>query len=160
MSNLHYFHRDWIEPSTETIETDVCIYGGTSGGMAAAVTVAQSGLRVVVLQPGKHVGGMTSGGLGWTDFGRKYVIGGLSRSFYNQVGRHYGRNEEWRFEPRVAEAVYGAWIAEHGIDVRYGQYLDTVESDERRIVSIALLGGLTGILGLDPCVSFLNAQLL
>ena len=142
MSNLHYFHRDWIEPTTDIIETDVCIYGGSSGGMAAAVTVARAGLRVVVLQPGKHVGGMTSGGLGWTDFGRKHVIGGLSRSFYNQVGRHYGRDEEWQFEPHVAEAVYRSWITEEGIDVRYGQYLDTVESDEGCIVSITLLGGL------------------
>ncbi len=142
MSNLKYFHRDWIEPTTEIIETDVCIYGGSSGGVAAAVTVARAGLRVVILQPGQHIGGMTTGGLGWTDFGRKYVIGGLSRSFYNQVGRHYGQNEEWQFEPHVADAVFNAWISENGIDVRYGQYLDTVESIDQRIVSITLLGGL------------------
>jgi len=142
MSNLHYFHRDWVEPSTDTIETDVCIYGASSGGVAAAVTVAKAGLRVVVLQPGKHVGGMTTGGLGWTDFGRKHVIGGLSRTFYNQVGQHYGLEDEWQFEPSVAEAVYAGWIAEHGIDVRYGHYLESVESDERRIVSITMLGGL------------------
>jgi len=142
MSNLHYFHRDWVEPSTDTIETDVCIYGASSGGVAAAVTVAKAGLRVVVLQPGKHVGGMTTGGLGWTDFGRKHVIGGLSRTFYNQVGQHYGLEDEWQFEPSVAEAVYAGWIAEHGIDVRYSHYLESDESDERRIVAITLLGGL------------------
>ena len=142
MSDLHYYHRDWIEPTSDIIDTDVCIYGGSSGGIAAAVTVARAGLGVVVLQPGKHIGGMTSGGLGWTDFGRKHVIGGLSRSFYNQVGGHYGLEEEWQFEPHVAEVVYNAWIAEEGIDVRYSQYLDTVASDDRRIVSISLLGGL------------------
>jgi len=142
MSNLHYFQRDWIEASTETIETDVCIYGGTSGGIAAAVTVAKRGLRVVVLQPGKHIGGMTSGGLGWTDFGRKYVIGGLSYRFYEQVGKHYGRGEEWQFEPRVAEAVYGRWVEESGVDVRYCQYLEAVEMDGQRVHAITLLGGL------------------
>ncbi len=64
MSNLKYFHRDWIEPTTEIIETDVCIYGGSSGGIAAAVTVTRAGLRVVILQPGQHIGGMTTGGTG------------------------------------------------------------------------------------------------
>ena len=142
MSNLHYFQRDWIEPSTEDIKVDVCIYGGTSGGVAAAVTAAKRGLRVVVLQPGKHIGGMTSGGLGWTDFGRKYVIGGLSYTFYEQVGKHYGLDEEWQFEPRVAEQVYGRWVEESGVDVRYCQYLDAVEMDGQRVGAIALLGGL------------------
>ncbi len=142
MSSLHYYDPSWIESTSETIETDVCIYGGTSGGIAAAVTVARSGLRVVVLQPGKHIGGMTSGGLGWTDFGRKHVIGGLSRSFYQQVGRHYGLAEEWQFEPGVAEAVYGRWVDEHGIDVRCCQFLDSVESDAQQLRAIVLLGGL------------------
>lgn len=142
MSNLHYYHPDWIQSTDETLDTDVCIYGASSGGIAAAVTAARSGLSVVVLQPGKHVGGMTTGGLGWTDFGRKHVIGGLSRTFYHQVGSHYGLDEEWQFEPHVAEAVYAAWIDEHGIDVRCGQYLDAVEMDGQRIASIALLGGL------------------
>lgn len=99
MSNLHYYHPDWIQSTDETLDTDVCIYGASSGGIAAAVTAARSGLSVVVLQPGKHVGGMTTGGLGWTDFGRKHVIGGLSRTFYHQVGSHYGLDEEWQFEP-------------------------------------------------------------
>ena len=141
-SNLHYFQPDWIEPSSETIETDICVYGGTSGGIAAAVTATARGLRVVILQPGKHLGGMTSGGLGWTDFGRKYVIGGLSRTFYAEVGKHYGLDEEWQFEPRVAEAVYERWVKTHGVDVRFCQYLDTVQIDGRRITSISCLGGL------------------
>ena len=141
-SNLHYYHPDWIEPSSERIETDLCVYGGSSGGIAAAVTAARRGLRVVVLQPGKHLGGMTSGGLGWTDFGRKYVIGGLSRTFYQEIGSHYGLAEEWQFEPRVAEAVYERWLADSGVDSRLCQYLDTVEMHGQRITGLTLLGGL------------------
>ena len=79
MSNLHYFKREWITPSDQTLNVDIAIYGGTAAGIIAAVTAAQRGKSVVVLQPGKHVGGMTTGGLGWTDFGRKHVIDVLGR---------------------------------------------------------------------------------
>src|SRR5437867_12303341 len=63
-------------------KVDVCIYGGTAGGVAAAVTVSKEGKSVILIEPGRHLGGMSSGGLGQTDFGNKQVIGGLS-----QIGR-------------------------------------------------------------------------
>ncbi len=142
-SELHYYKSDWIKPDSRTLEADLCIYGGSSAGVTAAVTAAKRGRRVVLLQPGLHLGGLSSGGLGWTDFGKKHVIGGLSRQFYREVGKHYGQDEEWRFEPSVAEAVYERWIKAHDIAVHRAQYLDRVEMDGRRIVSITLLGGLT-----------------
>jgi hypothetical protein len=142
---LHYFHPDWISDTDERLTADVCIYGGSSAGCAAAYTAAGQGLSVVLLQPGKHLGGLTSGGLGWTDFGRKHVIGGLSRRFYKQAGEHYGHadgEEEWRFEPKVAEAIFERWIAESDVTLRRCQYLDGVEMDGQRITAITLLGGL------------------
>jgi len=141
-SNLHYFSRDWITPTDEALDADVCVYGGNAAGVAAAVTAARQGLRVVLLQPGKHLGGMTSGGLGWTDFGRKHVIGGLSRTFYREAGRAYGLDEEWRFEPHVAQAIFQRWVDDAGVDVRLCQYLDAVAMDGPRIARITLLGGL------------------
>ena len=60
-------------------KVDVCVYGGTAGGVAAAVTVSKEGKSVILIEPGRHLGGMSSGGLGQTDFGNKQVIGGLSR---------------------------------------------------------------------------------
>lgn len=142
MSGLHYYQPDWITASDEDLAADVCIYGATSGGVAAAVTVAGAGLRVVLLQPGQHIGGMTSGGLGWTDFGRKHVIGGLSRQFYREAGGQYGVDEEWRFEPHVAEAIYQRWLDNHGVEVRRAQYLDDVEMEGKRIAAVRLRGGL------------------
>ncbi len=143
MSNLHYFHRDWITPSDETIEADVCVYGGTAAGVVAAVTAAQRGKTAVLLNPGKHLGGMSSGGLGWTDFGRKHVIGGASHRFYQQVGKHYGHDEEWRFEPHVAEAVFKRMIADADVPVHHATYLDDVAMAGRRITALRCLGGLT-----------------
>lgn len=143
MSNLHYFHPDWIEPTDASLDVDVCVYGGTSAGVIAAVKSIRLGKRVVLLHPGKHLGGMTSGGLGWTDYGRKHVIGGISRQFYRDLGTHYGKDEEWHFEPHVAERQFETLVADADLDVRRCQYLDAIEMDRQRISRITMLGGLT-----------------
>ena len=143
MSNLHYFQRDWVENTDASLDVDVCVYGGTAGGVVAAVKAARLGKSVVLCQPGKHLGGMTTGGLGWTDFGRKHVIGGMSRQFYRDVGRRYGQDEQWRFEPSKARAVIDAMVEAAGVPVRLCQYLHTVAVENGRIVSITMLGGLT-----------------
>lgn len=142
MSDLHYFKAEWIQRSDERLAVDVCIYGGTSAGVIAAVEAVRQGKSTVILHPGKFIGGLTTGGLGWTDYGRKNVIGGLSREFYRRVGKHYGKEEEFQFEPKVASAVYDELIREHNVPIRLCQYLDQVEMDGRRIRAITLLGGL------------------
>ena len=49
------------------------------------VEAVRLGRKVVLIEPGKHLGGMTSGGLGWTDNGSTETIGGLSREFYQRA---------------------------------------------------------------------------
>ncbi len=142
MSDLHYFRADWIEKTDERLVVDVCVYGGSSAGVIAGVEAVRQGKSVVVLQPGKFIGGLTTGGLGWTDYGQKRVIGGLSRQFYRDVGKHYGVEDEFHFEPHVAAAVYDRWIREHNVPVRLCQYLERVEMEGRRIKAITLMGGL------------------
>jgi hypothetical protein len=142
VSDLHYFHPDWIVRTDRQLKTDICVYGGTSAGVIAAIKARKLGKQVVLLHPGKHVGGLTTGGLGWTDYGQKQVIGGLSREFYNRCGAAYGKEEEFRFEPHVATAVYEKWLSEHAVPVELGQYLDKVEMSGGRITAITLLGGL------------------
>ena len=70
---------------------DLVVYGGTAGGVITAVSAAREGLAVALLEPGRHLGGMVSGGLGWTDYGRKEVIGGYSLEFFERVGKKYGQ---------------------------------------------------------------------
>ncbi|MDA1087121.1 MAG: FAD-dependent oxidoreductase [Verrucomicrobia bacterium] len=141
---LRYFDPQWISPSSETVTCDVCVYGGTAAGVVAAVTALQRGHSVTLLHPGQFLGGMTTGGLGWTDFGHKEAIGGLSRRFYADLGAHYGKEEEWQFEPHVAQAVTDAWLQAHDVRVLRGQYLEGVELDAsvRKIRRIGLFGGL------------------
>lgn len=139
---LHYFRPDWVVPNDRRLDADLCIYGGTSAGLIAGYRAAQEGLSVVVLNPGHHLGGLTAGGLGWTDFGRQHVIGGLSRRFYERVGQKYGKDIEWQFEPSQATAVFEDLISESGVIVEVAQYLDAVEMEGRRIVAARMLGGL------------------
>ena len=77
---LRYYDDSWVRPTRETLHSDLCVYGGTAAGIMAAVAAHQMGKRAIVLHPGVFTGGMTTGGLGWTDLGNKAAIGGLSRS--------------------------------------------------------------------------------
>lgn len=112
---------------------DVVIYGATSGGVAAAVQLARLGRSVLLVEFGRHVGGLSAGGLGATDIGNKAAIGGLAREFYIAVGRCYGASEKWTFEPHVAEAVFHAWLDTANIAVHFEQRLARVTRDGLRI---------------------------
>jgi len=129
----------------QPLTRDVVVYGATSGGIVAAIQAKALGRSVVVVEPSRHLGGLTAGGLGATDIGNKKAIGGLSREFYRRIGRHYaepsawtrerpedyqnrrrapGEAEMWTFEPHVAERVYRDWLAEAGVEVVMGERLD------------------------------------
>src|SRR5689334_6162521 len=101
---------------------DVVVYGGTAGGAIAAVSAAREGLKTALLEPGTHIGGMVSGGLGWTDFGKKEVIGGIALEFYARIGQHYGMRRyghdvAWMHEPHVAETVFREMLKQAGVTV-------------------------------------------
>jgi hypothetical protein len=123
-----------------TAAYDIVVYGGTSGGIVAALQARAMGKTVLLIEPGAHIGGLTAGGLGATDIGNKSAIGGLSREFYRRVAAHYARDdawtrqsrdayksgrgtgdsgeaEMWTFEPHVAEQIYLAWLKEAGVNL-------------------------------------------
>ena len=60
---------------------------------------------------------MVSGGLGWTDYGKKEVIGGYSLEYFQRVGRKYGVPVQWHLEPHVAESAFKELIREAGVTV-------------------------------------------
>jgi hypothetical protein len=124
---------------------DVVVYGGTAGGVIAAIAAAQEGLSVALVEPTQHVGGMVTGGLGATDFGRKGVIGGMSREFFYRVGKHYGQPIGWYFEPRVAEQIFDDWLKDAGVKVLFKHRLDlaSVKKQGDRITEFATENGVT-----------------
>jgi hypothetical protein len=101
----------------ETIKVDVCVYGGTSSGVIAAATVAKAGKSVILIEQGRYLGGLSSGGLGETDIGNKMVIGGLSRDFYQRIGKMYRQPEAWKFAPSIAEKVFHDIVDENHVRV-------------------------------------------
>jgi len=152
-------------------EADVVVYGGTSAAVTTAVQVAKMNKSVMIVCPDTHLGGLTSGGLGWTDTGNKEVIGGLSREFYHRVWQHYQKEEAWKwqekseygnkgqgtvamdgdkrtmwiFEPHVAEQVFDDFINDYEIQVFSDEWLDRGSSgivlDNGQIKSFRTLSG-------------------
>ena len=119
---------------------DICIYGGSSAGVIAAYTASKMHKSVILIEPGFHLGGLSSGGLGYTDIGNKYAIGGLSLDFYRRVGSHYGVLEQWVFEPHVAEEVFGQYVKEGKLNVLYGWRIMAATKEGGEIRSIHLEG--------------------
>ncbi len=113
------------EPEGEAY--DVVVYGGTAGGAITAIAAANEGLSVLLVEPGAHIGGMVSGGLGRTDFGNQSVIGGMSRQYFERLGEHYGEDISWFFEPHIAEAEFREWLDEAGVEVVFGKRIDSVD---------------------------------
>ena len=149
---------------------DVVVYGGTSAGVIAAVQAKKMGKSVVIVGPDKHLGGLSSGGLGYTDTGNKAVIGGLARNFYHRVWVEYQKDATWAwqrpeafgnkgqgtvamdkdertmwiFEPSVAEKVFEDYVKEFGLTVHRDEWLDRakgVRIENGRITEITMLSG-------------------
>ena len=122
--------------SSPQAEYDVCVYGGTSAGVIAAYAVAKQGKKVLLVEPGYRLGGMTSGGLGQTDIGNKQVVKGLALDFYRRVGATYGRLESWIFEPSVAERIFKDYISRGNVEVLYGHRIVDAKKQGASIISI------------------------
>ncbi len=126
---------------------DIVVYGGTSGGVAAAVQGCRMGKRVVLIESGRHLGGLSSGGLGSTDIGNKDAIGGLSREFYRRLYREYHgdmTDAQWRFEPGVAEKVFNDMVRKATVSVVLGEQLKLkqgVKKCDNRITEIEMESG-------------------
>src|SRR5689334_11853225 len=99
------------------VDADVCVYGGTSAGIAAAVQVSRMGKTVVLVEPGPYLGGLTTGGLGATDIGNKAAIGGIAREFYQRVARHYASDAAWVHETREDYFARRSASQNRGVDL-------------------------------------------
>jgi hypothetical protein len=117
---------------------DICIYGATSGGVIAAYTAAAQGKSVVLIATSNHVGGLSSGGLGYTDIGNKYVVTGLALDFFRKIGQHYGKLEQWIFEPHVAENIFRGHLKNKLIKVIYDHSLVAVKKNSTTVTQLVL----------------------
>ncbi|RZK79456.1 MAG: FAD-dependent oxidoreductase [Pedobacter sp.] len=123
---------------SKEISVDICIYGGTSAGVISAYTAAKAGKKVILIEPRGRLGGLSSGGLGMTDIGNKYVVTGLALDFYRKLGNHYGGLESWIFEPKVAHQIFNNYIKEAKIEVLFHQQLVGVSKKGKSISEIVI----------------------
>jgi hypothetical protein len=106
-------YRNTQNNSKEVYKADVVVYGGTSSAVTAAVQVSRMGKSVIIVSPDKHLGGMSSSGLGFTDTGNKEVIGGLAREFYQLVYQHYQKPESWKWQKQLKKLVADGQILKY-----------------------------------------------
>ena len=64
----------------------------------------------------------------------------MARQFYRDLGKHYGRDEEWKFEPAAAQKIIDGYAKDAGVGIHFRQYLDSVEMKGQRIVAVRMLG--------------------
>lgn len=127
-----------LDAQPTNYSVDICIYGGTSAGVIAAYAASRCGKSVLLIEPGKLVGGMTTGGLGQTDIGNKQAITGLARQFYRKVGAEYGVAEQWKFEPSVAMKVMQDYLREGNVKLLMSKQLHNLKKKGAKIQYIIL----------------------
>eukprot|EP00039_Didymoeca_costata_P033056 m.40512 g.40512 ORF g.40512 m.40512 type:complete len:634 (+) comp9672_c0_seq1:172-2073(+) len=115
----------------ESHKTGVLVYGGTAGGVIAAVSAARAGSTVTIMAPSAHLGGMVSSGLGCTDGGPS---GGISAEFFKRVG---GK----QFAPSAAEKVFNTMAAEANITVIFNCPVSKVSKDGTLVSSLTSMQG-------------------
>jgi hypothetical protein len=154
----------------DVVESDIVVFGGTSGGVAAAVQAHRMGKTVAIAEWSTHLGGLTTGGLGATDIGNKGAIGGIARQFYEEIATYYakpeawtwqkpgaqdvkhekagdplvaktGRETKWTFEPHVAMEIYQRWLRDAGVKVYLGEKLRSVKKEGAHIVEFTTESG-------------------
>ena len=138
-------------------EADVCVFGGTSGGVSAAVQASRMGKTVILAEPGRHLGGMTSGGLSAVDIGDPRSVGGIAREYFTRLVAAYGKKLEWdqpfkstggpatggayAIEPNQVERVFEGMVKEAGVIVLRVAKLASVTKSGPSITSITLENG-------------------
>ncbi len=140
------------------IEADICVYGGTSGGVVAAVQAARMGKSVVLAEPGAHLGGMTSGGLSAVDIGDPRSVGGIAREYFTQLAATVGVELAWdkefkaegggpatggayAIEPHQAEQLFLNMAREAGVNLQFNAKLAGAKTEGARIVELAMEDG-------------------
>jgi len=119
-------------------QADVVVYGATAGGALAAIATVREGKTVLLIDPGTHLGGLVTGGLGATDTGNRAAIGGYSREFFARVRDYYiarygatskqvkDCSDGYRFEPSVALLTLQAMLAEAKVKPTFKKRLKSV----------------------------------
>jgi hypothetical protein len=144
----HLLFASWFCAATlsaaDSTSSDVVVYGGVPCGIAASITAAREGAKVILIEPTRHVGGLSTSGINTAESEHmlKWTIGGFADEFYRRLGDHYGSGKpEYFFESSVAEKVYLDMLREAKVEVRYGVSVDSAVKEGTTIQEIKLTDG-------------------
>ncbi|HBJ82587.1 MAG TPA: protein-xanthan lyase [Verrucomicrobiales bacterium] len=115
--------------AAETQRVDVCVYGATPSGIVAAVAAKQEGCSVLIVEPGRWVGGILGAGIKpLQDCPVPVAVGGLTTSRVFKMGK----------QPEVLRKDFADWLAEEKIPVIYEQRVQRVEKAGASIAKLIL----------------------
>jgi len=140
---------------------DLAVYGATPGGIIAAVTAAEHGLSVILIEPTNVVGGMYSSGLNTAESEHMIddAITGRARDFYIELGERYydsayfqtfgnGRGLNFKngdpaffFESKHAVALFEDMLKNAGVELIKKACVKELDKEQVEIASIQLSSG-------------------
>ncbi len=136
---------------------EVVVYSGVPCGIAASIMAAREGANVVLVEPTRHVGGLSTSGINTAESEHmlKWTIGGFADEFYQRMGKYYQETKSQQtfphrdkrldtiyfFESSVAEKVYLDMLKEAHVEVLYGASVDSVVKEGAKITGINLTDG-------------------
>ena len=116
----------FLSATDDSHEPDVCVYGATASGIAAALGAADAGAKVILVEPSRWLGGMSGGGLNAIDWGNKLTVGKMALKLLIEK------------DDVAMRELYKAELAQRGIPVIYEHRLASVTKEGARIRSITL----------------------
>ncbi len=129
-----------LSKTDNTGSYDLVIYGGTPAGITAAIQAMRMGHSAVLINPNDHIGGATTGGLTWTDYGQEETIGGLADEFYVRIKKYYDDPSNWKFENQDSSEVYnhfgpdGRYIISFEPSVALRTFLEMLDENNVKVI--------------------------
>ena len=125
-------------PTSSATRFDVVVYGGTPGGITAAIAAAREGHSVVLIEPTRHVGGMSTSGLNRDEAEHmaRDTFGGLADQFFHEAAKRSGANPRSRakvWQSRVAERVFREMLRDARVFIAFQKQIDSVEMQDTKI---------------------------
>ncbi len=129
---------------------DIMVVGATPSGIMAALSAGRLGAKVLLSEYHKHIGGMSTSGLGKSDIEKRDAIDGIFKEFTQRVFKYYvdkyGEDSEnvklckdgYYYEPSVAEYVFNQMIDENkNVTLLLNHQIESVKTESNKISSVS-----------------------
>ena len=146
--------------------TDVVVVGGGPSGVAAAVTAARNGSRVLLVEQSGTLGGasvlaMVAEIMNFDD-GKNFISNGIGKEVFEKLGFEITKKRDWyNIHYESLKRVYDDMVVDAGVDVFfYSKVVDVVRDDAA--ISHVIISGPNGIFAIkcNFCVDCTGSGIL